>query len=277
MEFNIIPHEEIDRLKWDSCVHYATQPAFSGYSWFLNAISKNWIGIVEGDYETVMPLFWQHNWKGDKVFHQPTHIGPSGPFSQHIISRPRILELLRQLPDKTRDVLLVWDGPVGIDSLNVVQEDRYLLKLYEPFTQLQKAFDFEEDQTSLWEYGSPTPEVMTQFWADKQPFWKRSNPEMHCYRRIIYQAMHRGLGFISSVSSENGKMEAAAFFVASHGYLFRLISAHNPTPTGQKAMAALYHRLIQTHAERPVVLDFNADFIGAQFGAEKMQYTRVNN
>lgn len=277
MEFNIIPHEEIDRLKWDSCVHYATQPAFSGYSWFLNAISKNWIGIVEGDYETVMPLFWQHNWKRDKVYYQPTHIGPSGPFSQHIISRPRILELLRQLPNKTRDVLLVWDGPVGIDSLNVVHEDRYLLKLYEPFTQIQKDFNFEEDQTSLWEYGSPTPEVVTRFWADKQPFWKRSNPEMHRYRRIIYQAMHRGLGFSSSVSSENGKMEAAAFFVASHGYLFRLISAHNPTPTGQKAMVALYRLLIQTHAERPVVLDFNADPIGAQFGAEKMQYTRVNN
>lgn len=277
MEFKIIPNEEIDRLKWDSCVHYATQPAFSGYTWFLNAISKNWIGIVEGDYETVLPIFWQHTWHGGKIYHQPSHLVPTGPFSQHIISRPRVLELLRQLPEKTRDVLLVWDGQIGIDTFSVLQEDRHLLKLYEPFTQLQKSFDFEEDLTNLWDYGSPTPEVVTQFWADKQPFWTRSAPQMHRFRRIIYQAMHRGLGFSSSVSSENGKMEAAAFFVASHGYLFRLISAHNPTPKGQKAMIALYRLLIQTHAGRPVVLDFNADPVGAQFGAEKMKYTRVHN
>jgi hypothetical protein len=278
MSYQMIPASGIDRLKWDSCVHYATQPAFSGYTWYLNAISKDWVGLVFKDYETVLPLFFQKDWLGRRHYRQPLRFAPAGPFSTQVINRPRILELLRALPARTADLLLVWEGQVGLEHIIDVPLQRGLLKLYEPYEHLAAGFDplIESNDPDLL-YGSPTPEELTRFWEAHSPSYPEKKEDLHRYHRIMYQVMHRGLGFSTSVHHEEGPPLAAAYFISSHGYLFRLMSAHVPGPSGVQAMRELYRSTILTHAGRPVILDFNGDPMAAEFGATHLSYTNVSN
>jgi hypothetical protein len=277
MTFELIPAAEIDRLKWDSCVHYATQPSFSGYTWFLQAVSRDWAGLVEGDYETVLPLFHSRDWLGRRRYPQPWYLAPSGPYSQHVMSRPRILALLKALPLRTSDLLLTWEGALGAEGIRSRPVTRHLLRLYEPYEELAPAFALPPDrQTGDWHYGSPGPEQVTAFWRAHSPAYPGRDQDLHRYHRIIYQAMHRGQALSSSVGREGQRPEAMAYFIASHGYIFRLLSAARPGPQGEAALHELYRGIVETYAGRPVILDFNGDERGAALGATSLRYTRVD-
>ncbi len=276
MEIRIIPAKDINKLKWDSCVHYATQPAFTGYTWYLNAISKDWVGLVEGDYETVMPLFFQKDWLARKIFVQPISFAPCGPFSIHVMSRPRILGLLKMVPRRSRDVMLVWEGPVGISDIKSKTEPRDLLQLYDAYHILKAGFPQELPQTDDdWHFGNPTPEVLTAFWLKQNGKHRAAEVDMHRYRRIIYQAMHRGQGFSIDLENSKGETLAMAYFIHAHGYLYRLISAAIPGKIGQQALFEVFRSTIETYAGRPIVLDFNGIGLGEAFGATRMFYTVI--
>ena len=71
MTIRFLEREEIDQLKWDSCVHYAVNGNACGYTWFLDNVSENWSGLVEGDYESVFPLVWNKKILGIHQIYQP--------------------------------------------------------------------------------------------------------------------------------------------------------------------------------------------------------------
>lgn len=278
MDIQILPSNEIDQLKWNSCVHYATHPSFSGYTWYLDAYSKDWVGLVEGDYESVMPIFFQKDWLGRTVYKQPCHIAPTGPFSIHILSRPRILAFLRAMPPKVKDALLPWEGQIGLADVKHQEDVRYLLHLYGEYTELEKAFTWKADAPYReWSMIQLQPEALVEFWKKNSPHYREKEKDYHRYLRMMYQAMHRGLGFMTGIGREDDQLEAAAFFILSGGVLYRLLSAAVSGKTGFEATRAMIDLLIQTHAGRPLILDLNNDPQAASFGATKLQYTRVNN
>jgi len=278
MEVKLIPAADIDRLKWDSCVHYATQPSFAGYTWYLNAVSRDWAGLVEGDYETVMPLFFDQDWLKRRRYCQPMHLAPSGPYSQHVLSRPRVLALLKVLPPRTRDLLLAWEGQVGLEGLQSETVDRWLLRLYEPFESLAGVFrTTSADVRRDWHFGNPTPEQVTTFWKRHGMSYRGRDRDLHRLHRIMYQAMHRGQMLTTSLGALPEEPLAMACFITSHGYLFRLVSAARTGSDGEAALYHLYSGMIETYAGRPIVLDFNGDPLGESFGATRLQYTRLHN
>lgn len=278
MDIQILPATEIDQLKWDSCVHYATHPSFTGYTWYLNAWDKDWIGMVEGDYESVMPLFRQKDWLGRTIYRQPGHIGPTGPFSIHVMSRPRILAFLKAAPGRLQHVLLPWEGQVGLPGVSASPLKRDLLQLYEPYAQLKSGFSWLKDAGQKdWAMIQLTPESIASFWQKHEPSYRGKDKDVHRYHRIMYQALHRGHGFLSGIGSTADQLEAAAFFITTGGILYRLFSASVPGQRGEEARRAMYDLLIQTHAGRPWMLDFNGDALARSFGATRMHYTRIDS
>ncbi len=278
MDIQLLPASKIDQLKWNSCVHYATHPSFSGYTWYLNAYSKDWVGLVEGDYETVMPLFFQRDWLGRTIYQQPGHIAPTGPFSIHVMSRPRILSFLKAMPARVKNVLLPWEGQIGLSGIRDQVEERYLLHLYGGYTELEKEFTWKADAPAReWNMIQLKPEDLVDFWNKNTSWYQEKGKDFHRYLRIMYQAMHRGLGFMTGIGREADQLEAAAFFISSGGVLYRLFSAAIAGSAGQVANRAMIDLLIQTHAGRPLILDLNRDPQAASFGATRLQYTRISN
>lgn len=278
MDIQILNPSDIDQLKWNSCVHYATHPSFSGYTWFLNAYSKDWIGLVEGEYETVMPLFVQRDWLGREVYNQPYHIAPTGPFSIHVMSRPRLLGFLKAMPARVKNALLPWEGQIGLAGFRHHQVERDLLHLYAGYSELEKAFTWKEGAPFLeWNMVQVQPERMVVFWKENTSWYRQRDQDYHRYLRIMYQAMHRGLGFMTGLGREPDRLEAAGFFIATGGVLYRLVSAALPGNDGLVANRAMIDLLIQTHAGRPLMLDLNKDPLAASFGATRLQYTLVSN
>lgn len=52
----LISRENIDTKKWDERIKTSTIENIFQYSWYLDQCAENWSAIVEGDYETILPI-----------------------------------------------------------------------------------------------------------------------------------------------------------------------------------------------------------------------------
>src|SRR6516225_9536781 len=59
MELTILPSYNIDKSKWDECLHSSTMPFIYASSAYLDNMADNWSGIVGDDYALIMPIPWR--------------------------------------------------------------------------------------------------------------------------------------------------------------------------------------------------------------------------
>ena len=90
MEIRFIEGKDIDKVKWNSCIHYATNGNIFAYKWFLDYVAKDWHALVEGDYESVFPLVWKKGLLGKDELYQPSLMRELGIYSINVLSRARV-------------------------------------------------------------------------------------------------------------------------------------------------------------------------------------------
>ena len=81
-----VKHTDIDKVKWDACIHNAPNGLIYAYSYYLDIMSKNWDALIlskgllsENDYEAVMPLT-QNKKFGISYLRQPAFTQQLGIF-----------------------------------------------------------------------------------------------------------------------------------------------------------------------------------------------------
>ena len=95
MDLRLIKKENLDKTKWNSCVHYALNGNVFGYKWFLDSVSKEWDALIEGDYESILPLFY--TFENNFSYHQSL-LRESGIYSIHLLSKKRIENFIEAIP-----------------------------------------------------------------------------------------------------------------------------------------------------------------------------------
>jgi hypothetical protein len=97
-------------------------------------------------------------------------------------------------------------------------------------------------------------------------------------QRVMYNALHRGWGFASSVLNTKGETLAVNFFLYSHGKVISFMPVESAAGRAVGAQAYLFNGLIRNHAGRPVIMDFNLDGddkLAKQFAARPNPYFKV--
>ncbi len=269
MEIRYIQNSDIDRRKWDSCVHYANNGNVFGYRWFLNNISKDWDGLVEGDYTSVMPLFRQKTQFLKRNFlYTPDLIRHAGLYSTSVLSTHRLHLFLKAIPAKYKTINLRLNEqnylPEAPPGFQCCEKQNYQLMLHADYTTLSAnyspALKEKIQQAKKMQFipsANIRPEKIAAFIREFGP--KRKNQEacFHASQRIMYNVLHRGIGFASALLDADKKIVATAFLIYSHSRILNLISAATPEGKRNGALALLYDLIVQTHAGRPLLLDFN--------------------
>lgn len=287
MEIRYIAQEDIDRLKWDSCVHYANNGNVFGYSWFLNNTGKQWDGLVEGDYESVFPLVWRYDWLKHKELFQPILARELGLYSIHVLSPNRIGQFLKAIPAEYQTIDIVLNEQNTFKTATDFQHKthhNYQMLLTAPYEEIRNSYAPElvdaldaAEELGLRPADSMKPEKLAAFY---QKYNKDGNAlraqKFHALQRIMYNALHRGTGFIAGVANEQGELLAANFFINGHGKLLGLIPVESPKGAEVHALDMLLNLMIQTNAGRPALLDFNSDDARLErFGAIQNPYYSI--
>ncbi|MEM8525854.1 MAG: hypothetical protein AAGG68_14530 [Bacteroidota bacterium] len=285
MNIRFVQQEDIDRLKWDSCIHYASNGSVVGYKWFLNNVTKDWDALVEGDYESVFPLTWSKDALGRSVLRQPVLIRELGIFSVHILSPKRIAAFLEAIPEEYQSVQIALNERNTFETdadLQWNSRSNHQLLLTDGYTAICNNYrgelkgNLEAQQDYLIPISNIKPERLADFFRQHSKDKKQLEEKFHAVQRIMYNAMHRGIGFTTGITDLKGDLLAANFFIYSHGKVLSFLPVETSSGAKVGALNMLFDLFIRSHAGRPLILDFNtAQTYPQLFGAQENQYYQI--
>ncbi len=288
MDIQLIKHGEIDKIKWNSCVHYANNGNVFGYKWFLDFVAKDWDGLVEGDYESVFPLVWRKGFLGSKELHQPPLMRELGLYSINALSSKRVEVFLNAIPDEYRFIEIVVNEQVNLPQnhdFNIIELYNHQMLLTDPYETIQANYAKRlkekleiASENQLIVTSNLKPERVADFYQKHATDRRHLTHNFHALQRIMYNVLHRGWGFASGIESQDGTLLAANFFIYSHNKVLSLVPLESPAGRELGALPLLFDTLIRTHAGRPMILDFNTekhDALAISLGARENIYYKI--
>jgi len=283
MNIKYIPFQEIDKVKWNSCIHYAVNSELSGYYWWLKAVVKEWDAIVEGDYESVLPIFRRKDLWGRNSIYQPPLVDKIGIQSVHILSRKRIVKMLELLPE-------YHSVQMKFNEMNIIPPDFEGTALRKKANRLL----LNKSHHAIREgYGYTAQALLMKPMSDDYYFQMMMKPEdivnfaksqnqlpydEHQTLRVFYNLLHRGT--LVSTVIQNRKKEVIAMMVFTY-HLKKvkvLLSCQSPEGKSLNAVYRLYDHVFNLHQQKPLMFEFfhTDSSIAEELGAESYDYWEIN-
>ncbi len=300
MEIRLLNRDEIETPKWNGCVHYASNSKIYGYSWYLdNVCNGNWVGLVEGDYQSVMPLVWNDKLLKTKQLYSPYLCQQLGVFSVNMLSKERIKQFLEAIPkeykywdinlnDGSQQVLGLRDNP----AYDITEKDNYHLYLNKPYEELQAKYSKntkrnlkKADQAGIYLTAGLKPEKFVTLVQEAQEKKGVKHPDAlyHTAHRVIYNCLHRGQGTILGAFDDDKNILAGAFLMFNGAAIINLLNFSNEAGKEVGAMHYLIDSLVQREANKHKYIDFEGSSVEGiarfykSFGAERMPYYQLKN
>ncbi len=281
MAIRFLRRDEIEKPRWDGCVHYAANGNVFGYTWYLDHVAKDWHALVEDDYQSVFPLVWRTHFLGFRELFQPPLIRELGVYSVNVISKARLRQFLAAIPDEYRRFDLVLNErnrPDADANWRLEEKVNYQLMLNEPYEVLAGRYSEplrqrlqNAEDAGLRPAPTMKPEALAAFYErySKDPGKARN---VHTLQRIMYNVLHRGWGFASGAADQKGNLLAVNFYIFSHGKMMSLMPVASPEGKAAGALEFTTDLLLRTQANRPLLFDFNTSPLGPEFGAQSNTY-----
>ena len=264
MQLRYIPHADIDRQLYNSCIHFAINGRAWGYKWYLDATARRFDVLVEGEYESVMPLVWDQNWLGRKRVTMPVLTPALGVFSVNVLSAKRLGYFVREVAARFDAVDLTFTSDAaraGEVDWTWSPEPAYVLPLAElPYESLAGGYGSDllrrlsqAQAAGLLVHANLKPERISAFVAEHA---RGGQQLQHPMLRVLYNALHRGWGWTSAVSDADGKLLAVAAFVFTHSRITPILTAESPSGKTVHALDLLFDYALRQSAGRPVLFEF---------------------
>ena len=94
-----VPYHKIDRTKYDYCISHSKAYRIYALSWYLDCVADRWDVLIEGDYDSVMPLPRKTKY-GIHYVYTPSWVQQLGLFSLHKTSEKTQYEFLKSISKK---------------------------------------------------------------------------------------------------------------------------------------------------------------------------------
>ncbi len=293
MEIRLLQREEIEKAKWNGCVYYSPNSLIYAYTWYLDNVCDNWMGLVEGDYESVFPLVWNDKLFGIKRLYQPYLCQQLGLFSINPLSTTRIKAFVKAIPVEFKHVDINLNDSNTIDHLPgfvINEKPNYTLPLHHSYERIAQQYSTnlkrnlkKAEKRNLYATTSIKPEDFVEIVKTQQKEKGNIFPPAlyHTALRIIYNCLHRGIGYLMGVYDENNSLCAAIFWMSNGARYINLMNVTTESGRENGAMHYLIDLFIRSNAGKPMFIDFEGSSIDSiarfyqSFGAENLPYYNI--
>ena len=263
-----ITFEEIDKNRWNGCVHYAHNGNVYGYYWYLKSVLKEWDAIVEDNYESVFPII-KH-----PLYAEEHQLLPAlGPYSVNHLSNTRMDKLLSAGLKDTKTSIY------SVTSKGTTYAERKYPTLSTPYTSLNTKYSYDEivdkypvvDQEIVNHTSTEGYKMISSIKPeDLVALGNRSNVAKNALMRIMYNALHRGIGWSSGIQNKStGKIVAASFFLFSHNTIYELFKYHDSYKHG----IILYDLMVRSQAGKSTSIHFQGE--KSVLGSNQENYCQI--
>ena len=134
-----IKRKDLDVEKYDACIAASVQFRIYAFSWYLDAVSKNWEVLILNDYEAVMPLPWKQKYFL-KYITQPFFCQQLGIFSVAPITIGIQENMIRRIPNKFIRTSINFNADNFLNS-NMKLKKNALLTIENEYENIYKKFN----------------------------------------------------------------------------------------------------------------------------------------
>ena len=135
--WTLLSRSEIDDQKWNNTVINASNEHIYGYSFYLDIVSKNWSGLVFGNYEAILPVIIKSK-LGVKYLGQINHVQRLNVFTV-FPTIPQLMELEELILKPVSYLDIVFEKQL-ISSFSSIEKTNLILPLNKTFETLKKEF-----------------------------------------------------------------------------------------------------------------------------------------
>lgn len=261
-----LPHNKIDKSRWDECIRHSFNGNIYAWSWYLDIVHPQWEALVENDYERVMPLTGNRK-LGINYLFQPFFTQQLGVFSTSHLNEDIIQDFIDAIPQKYRltEIRLNAYNKVNYEidcfkrhrniELDLIYNYQSIYNNYSSNTKknLKKA-----NKNILYINRELNPELVIKLFRDNKgkdiKHWK--DKEYQRLLTLIDTAIEKECCFVYGVDDENNDTIAGAVFMVSHDKITFLFSGFDKNNKHKNAWTFLIDSVIREFSEMPFIFDF---------------------
>ncbi len=282
-----LSHNEIDKAKWDFTI--AECGNIYANSWYLDIALPGWEALVEGDYQTVMPLTGGKKFGANYLF-QPYFVQQLGIFSRQALTAQKTWEFLQAIPKKFRfaEIRLNESDKLDDAAQGVEYHRNILLDLNRDYEAIRTCYHTntkrnlaKAEGNNLQLVNSVAPCQVVALFRDNRGALldKWGDNEYAVLNHLAQAAQEREAAFVLGVTEKGeGRLVCAAIFMKTNDRITFLFSGLTEEGKQRQAMTYLLDQVIQKYANQPFTFDFEGSddenlarfYLG--FGGQETKY-----
>ncbi len=296
MKISYVPQANIDKQKWNNCIDTAGNGLIYAYSFYLDAMSKNWDALImsqglpsENVYEAVMPLTWNKKY-GIYYLYQPAFTASLGVFGNNL-SANIVESFLQNIPIKFKywDIYLNQGNLFTYAAFSSYERSNYVLSLKNNYEKTFSGFsqnhirNIKKAEKNNCTVKKNIP-VKTIIALCKNQSKKNAYHKSDDYSRFskLYSTLNnQNKANNYAVYSKTDQLLSCAIFLYSHNKAYYILAANDTDVKKTGASHFLINNFIKDHAASGLLLDFEGSNITGianfykMFGAIEEKYPGI--
>lgn len=289
VEISYLTYQHINKTKWDACINNADNGLIYAYSFYLDAMAKNWDALVLNDYEAVMPLTWNKKYSIHYLY-QPTFTACLGIFGQSL-NAETVSAMLQSVPAKFKywDIYFNAGNIFKLPAFNLYERMNYVLDLNNNYESLHKAYrnNIKRNIKKSEQFGLSIHKdvaIAAVMQLAKEQAGKLASLTDDDFTRFenLFELLYKEEKATAyAVYTKEKELMAAAVFFFSHNRAYYIMAGNHPNGKTLGASHALINAFIKDHAEQNILLDFEGSdipslaFFYSSFGATEEKYSAI--
>ncbi|MEP7250972.1 MAG: hypothetical protein ABI683_01295 [Ginsengibacter sp.] len=289
MKILYLPQEEIDKKQWDLCIATASNGLIYGYSFYLDALGKNWDALIADDYSLVMPLTWNRKF-GFYYLYQPFFAASLGIFGNNI-SAEIVKQFLEHIPSKFKywDFYLNRNNVFAIPAYDLYERRNYILNLKEDYETLKSNYSKSHIRNisraaktgNVLEKNIPLNDVITLAKEQSKNFSPASDQDYENFSKLFSILSAKNQAITYGVYSSQRQLVASCVYFFSHSRAYYILVGNHPNGRTSGASHLMIDQFIREHAGENLLLDFegsdikNLAWFYSSFGATQEKYVAI--
>ena len=281
-----ILHKDIDKQKWDACIRNAGNSLIYAYSFYLDAMAKNWDALVLNDYGYVMPLTWNKKY-GIHYLYQPPFTASLGVFGEKPTAEI-VNAFLQSIPSKFKytDIYLNHANLFVLKNFELYKRVNYVLPLGDTYESLYKNYR-DNIKRNIKKSVQLNCVVKKDFAVDKvisiakeqfKSIGSIADKDYSNFKKLYLHLHKQNRAITYGVFSSAGELLASCVFFTDENRAYYILVGNHPNGKTLGASHALIDAFIKDSAGKKLMLDFegsdirNLAFFYSSFGAKEENY-----
>lgn len=247
---DFVQFEDIDKNKWNGNIHYSPNGNIYGYYWYLKSVLKEWDAIIEGDYQSVMPIPRHPLSRFER-----TMLPILGPYTVNGYSKYRATAFYEMWVKHRVDIAYNFNDRFGKNMYEInpslITQDISYINLLPDYDSI--AAKYNDQAIKMLHEATKFSHI---FGSDIKPEMMLENEKIghsdkHTLYRIMYNAIQRGVGWSLKVENNVKNSYTKTFYIADKSGIYEIFTT---SKNGQYTTLLMTDHLIRSNAGKPINL-----------------------